>query len=75
MTKEEIIENLRDAGCNEDTINHYFAAIDAGDCKEAIHILEKHREKLLEQFHASNDCICCLDFFVTKSEKENGKHI
>lgn len=69
MTKEKIIENLRDAGCDETMIANYFKAIDAGDREAALVCLEKHREKLLEQFHKSCSCIDCLDYFLMQSEK------
>lgn len=69
MTKEKILENLLDAGCSEATIAGYFEAMEAGNKKAALAHLEKHREKLLEQFHKSSSCIDCLDYFVTKAEK------
>lgn len=69
MTKEKVIENLRDAGCDEETIASYFEAVDKKDHKAAMACLEKHREKLLELFHKSSSCIDCLDYFITKTEK------
>ena len=71
MTREKMIENLRDAGCDDETITNYFNALDAGDCKKAMKFLEKHREKLLAQFHKSSTCIDCLDYFVAKNEKKD----
>lgn len=73
MTKEKILENLRDAGCDEQIISEYLGAMEAGNKKAAMACLDKHREKLLEQFHKSSGCIDCLDYFVIKAEKEENR--
>lgn len=74
LSREKMIQNLKDAGCDDTTIEQYFAAIDAGDRKKAMGYIKKHREALLAQFHKCSDCIDCLDYFVMQTEKISKSH-
>ena len=70
-TRDKIIQNLRDCDCDEAIIADFMEKFDAGQKKEALAILDRHRKDLLDQFHWCDGCICCLDYLTNqiKSEK------
>lgn len=68
-SKEAIIENLKDAGCNQETIDCCFACLDSGQKKELLKRLEKHRKGLLDQVHKGQKQIDCLDYLVFQIER------
>ncbi len=72
-TKEKIAENLRDCGCDEKIIDEFLADVENGRQKQALELLAKHRQALLDQFHKCNKCIGCLDYLVFQMEKENNR--
>lgn len=65
-----MIQNLKDAGCDGPAIEEFLSAIDSGNKKEAMALLSKHRQELLDQFHKCDSCICCLDYLVSQMEKK-----
>ncbi len=70
-TREKIIQNLKDCGCDAEIIENFMKKLDAGQKKEALEILAVHRKDLLEQFHRCDGCIGCLDYLTNliKNEK------
>ncbi len=69
-TREKIIQNLKDCDCDEAIIAAFMEKLDAGQKKEALAILQKHRKDLLEQFHRCDGCIGCLDYLTNQIKKE-----
>ncbi len=69
-TREKIIQNLRDCGCDEAIIEDFMEKFDAGQKKEALAILQKHRKDLLDLFHRCDSCIGCLDYLTNQIENE-----
>lgn len=63
-SKKAIIQNLKDAGCNQETIDCCLACLDSGQKKELLKRLEKHRKGLLDQVHKGQKQIDCLDYLV-----------
>lgn len=63
-SKEAIIQNLKDAGCGQETIDCCLACLDSGQKKELLRRLEKHRKGLLDQVHKGQKQIDCLDYLV-----------
>lgn len=63
-SKEAIIENRKDAGCSQETIDCCLACLDSGQKKELLKRLEKHRKGLLDQVHKGQKQIDCLDYLV-----------
>ncbi len=65
--KEEhnlLLRNLKDAGCNEETINKYFQLQEEGREKEQYRLLSQHRRSLLDKMHNSQNMIDCLDYLI-----------
>ena len=70
MTEREVtkqntmIQNLRDAGCHGGQIHCFLQFLDDGRCWEALQLLEKHRQVLLERCHEEEYKIDCLDYLT-----------
>ncbi len=62
MTEEGRLRcNLKDAGCDEATIQKYFQLYYEG---------KQHRASLLDQIHMSQHMIDCLDYLIYNMKKE-----
>ena len=64
QTNEEIIQNLKDAGCNEQTIECFMNQLNNDRLSEGICLLNKHRCCLLTNFHQEQKRIDCLDYLI-----------
>ena len=68
--EEAILCNLRDAGCAEATIQKFMALFHAGKMADGLKCLAAHRRFLLEDLHASQKRIDCLDYLVYVIKKQ-----
>lgn len=64
QSEEVIIQNLKDAGCDSDTIEKFMVDLQQGKKSSGLKRLAAHREKLLESLHRKQKCIDCLDYLV-----------
>lgn len=64
QSEEAIIQNLKDAGCDSDTIEKFMADLQQGKKSSGLKRLAVHRKKLLESLHREQKCIDCLDYLV-----------
>lgn len=72
LTEDEIlIRNLKDAGCSEEEISRYLSLEAEGREKEQLRLLSIHRVKLLDQVHASQEMLDCLDYLIYTMKKKN----
>ncbi len=69
-TREKIIQNLKDCGCDKAVIEEFMKKFDAGQKKEALVILARHRKDLLDLFHRCDGCIGCLDYLTNQIKNE-----
>lgn len=67
--QEDIVQNLRDAGCDGDTIDRFLALGKAGKLAGQLHLLDCHRSCLLEKVHREEKRIDCLDYLIYHLEK------
>lgn len=67
---ESIIQNLKDAGCDSQTIEKFMADLQKGKEVNSLKLLAEHRKKLLESLHKDQKCIDCLDYLVYQMKKE-----
>lgn len=68
--KEDVRQNLIDAGCDSETIASFFKISGPDTRKEQLKLLDRHRKKLLEGIHRGQREIDCLDYLVMQIEKE-----
>lgn len=64
---ENIIINLRDAGCPEEVIK---AFVQGGTTEKRLRILALYRAGLLEGIHAEQKKLDCLDYLIFKMKTE-----
>lgn len=64
QSTEAIIQNLKDAGCDSDTIEKFMADLKKGKEANGLKRLAVHRKKLLDSLHREQKCIDCLDYLV-----------
>ncbi|HCJ42122.1 hypothetical protein [uncultured Ruminococcus sp.] len=69
--KDSIRQNLIDAGCDEEFICQFDECI--ADKKKCEKLLAAHRRRLLDEVHAGEERIGCLDYLVFKMNKEGLK--
>ena len=73
MEWKSVLENLRDAGCDERSIQRAEQLYVSGQEGEFLHFLRFHRCKLMESLHEGQRRIDCLDYLIRKSKAEQSK--
>lgn len=68
--REEILQNLKDAGCGDSIIEQFFRLEEEGEAKEQLELLSGHREQLLDKVHREERRIACLDYLVYQMQKK-----
>lgn len=66
QSTEELIQNLVDAGCGDDTIEVFLSCLLNGDKAESLCRLQEQRSELLEEIHKDKSCIELLDELILK---------
>lgn len=61
---ESMIQNLKDAGCDSETIENFMADLQKGKRANGLKRLAVHRKNLLDSLHREQKCIDCLDYLV-----------
>lgn len=69
-TKNILYENLMDAGCDAELAKQVIAFLNAGQLKEGLSLLSKHRKAVLDCCHAEQKKIDCLDYLIYRLNKE-----
>lgn len=70
---EAIIQNLKDVGCDEDTIADFMDSFKEHNKEDGLKLLAAHRRTLLNNLHKEQKCIDCLDYLVYELEKNEQK--
>ncbi|MCI9274444.1 MAG: hypothetical protein HFE39_10920 [Clostridiales bacterium] len=68
---ESMIQTLKDAGCDSETIEEFMADLQKGKEACGLKRLAAHRKKLLDSLHREQKCIDCLDYLVYQMKKTN----
>lgn len=66
--EEAVIQNLKDAGCDSDTIACFMLYFEAGEIKKEQQLLSRHRRNLLDALHMCQKQIDCLDYLSWQIE-------
>ncbi len=67
----EIYQNLKDAGCDDKTIEKCMTLVRSCSYEGLIPILLGHRKTLLRTVRIGQRQIDCLDYLIYKIQKEN----
>ena len=68
--EDDIIQNLKDAGCDEATIRTFLDNLQRGKQATGIQLLQKHRRSLLDNLHQDQKQIDCLDYLLYMMQKK-----
>ena len=68
-SREDLIQNLKDAGCCEKMICDFMECFDKADIDSQIALLELHRDDLLDNVHSEERKISCLDYLLYQIRK------
>lgn len=71
MERAALLKNLIDAGCDNYLTEEITQLLNGNKTREAIALLAKHRKKVLDNCHAEQKKIDCLDYLVYRLKKEN----
>ena len=63
-SRESVIQNLEDAGCEHEMIRDFLGWFDKGQQKKQLELLEHQREYLLSRVHKEEKRISCLDYLI-----------
>lgn len=62
--EQDVIQNLRDAGCGKQTVEQFLRCWRTGQTQEQLRLLGEQRSRLLERVHREERRIDCLDYLV-----------
>ncbi len=67
---EDVVQNMRDAGCSPETIHSCISSIKRGRKEELLKKLYTQRNCLLDKVHEGERQIDCLDYLVYTIARE-----
>ena len=70
LSRDEIEQNLKDAGCNAEIIKDFFSCEDEKRVDRQKALLEEYRKTLLKRIHKEEKKISCLDYLIFQLEKK-----
>ncbi len=73
-SKEAMIQNMKDAGCSQETIECCVDYLNCGKETELLERLSNHREGLLHKVHEGEKQIGCLDYLVYQIDRSRNKN-
>ncbi len=62
--QQEILQNLKDAGCNSSIIAEFFKLVSDENTNALLKLLQNHRIELLNSLHNIQKKIDCLDYLI-----------
>ena len=72
-TEENIIQNLKDAGCSKSQIEECMDYVGKNERNGVLKLLRQQRNVLLDGLHEKQRMIECLDYLVYQIKKDNMK--
>lgn len=67
--EDAIIQNLKDAGCNQETIAAFVENLRSDKADEGMRLLAAYRRSVLEELHKEQKKIDCIDYLVYTMKK------
>ena len=71
MSTEELLQNLRDAGCTREDITDFMRCMETGEAKKGMKLLERQRRELLDGIHEGQRKLDCLDYLLYQMGKSS----
>ena len=63
-SEEDVIQNLKDAGCDKKTIESFMKCMARDDVSGQLRLMKEQRRCLLNKVHEEEKKIDCLDYLV-----------
>ena len=73
QSTEAVRQNLRDAGCDGETIEKFLACLNGNKLCDGMKLLDAHRRALLGDIHKDEKRIDCLDYLVYRLSHEKNE--
>ncbi len=73
-SEEDVIQNLRDAGCDQKIIKTFMAYMDQDDLNSQMRLMDEQRKRLLDRVHEEEKKIDCLDYLVHQMGRSRNKN-
>lgn len=70
--EESVVQNLKDAGCEEDFIRDFMECFRQGRKQAELDTLARHRKRILDKLHETQKEIECLDYLIYQIGKQEG---
>ena len=67
---DDLIQNLRDAGCDPQTLETVCRLYENHQTADAVKALRRYRCHLMDALHESQERVDCLDFLIRRMGKE-----
>lgn len=71
QTEEQLLQNMVDAGCEEDMVASFLTCLKQGQKKKGLLLLQEQRKMLLDGIHRNQSCIEFLDDVLCGMRKES----
>ena len=71
--EDTIVQNLKDTGCDQDTITAFMDDLREEKLTDGLKLLSTHRRSLLDELHKAQKRIDCLDYLVYVLKNKNKK--
>lgn len=73
QTREEIRQNLQDAGCPESFIHEFLQAMAQGTPRQRRQMLDRQRRCILDRVHDQQKKLECLDYLRYQMKHEEAE--
>lgn len=73
-TEENIIQNLKDAGCSKSQIEEFMDYAKKRERNGELKLLKQQRDALLDGLHEKQRMIECLDYLMYQIRKEDVRY-
>lgn len=69
--KEALIQNLEDAGCNQNQIKEFLELFSKKEKDKILNLLAKHRAILMKKLHKNQKEVDILDYLILDLKNNN----
>ncbi len=70
MTADQVHDNLADAGCGAELIRQFDELVRTGNRRALRQLLDSHRQALLNDIHAGQKRLDCLDYLIYRMNEQ-----
>lgn len=70
-SREAVVQNLKDAGCEPEMIRDFLEWFDKGQKTKQLELLERQRGHLLGRVHKDEKRISCLDYLIYQIQRNH----